>query len=173
MYYGDEDDPEREEILPPIRMKRKKGVKVRAVNERKVLASRLLAWRDDTHFNDPLASVYPPSFIMDNRGVKILARLHPSIVTGPEQVAAALGETHEWEDEYSHQVFKIIQVYDRELADHRKSEAAQHKARQKCVKHGQDKARFAEVSNETEDRIRQDVLRRFSMAASGEARDGS
>ena len=140
-------------------MKRKKGIKVRAVNERKVLASRLLAWRDEAHCADPLASVYPPSFIIDDRGIKLLASLHPSSITGPNQVVAALGETQEWNDEYSHQVFKIIQVYNCELTDHHKNKAAQHKAHQKRVKHGQDHAKFTEVSNEIEERIRQDVLR--------------
>ena len=158
-------------------MKRKKGIKVRAVNERKVLASRLLAWRNEAHCADPLASVYPPSFIIDDRGIKLLASLHPSSITGPNQVVAALGETQEWNDEYSHQVFKTIQVYDRELADHHKNEAAQHKARQKRVKHRQDQAKFTEVSNEIEEHIRQDVLRRHAAAtardSAGEVQTGS
>ena len=133
-------------------------------------ASRLLAWCDEAHYADPLASVYPPSFIIDDRGIKLLASLHLSNITGPNQVVAALGETQEWNDEYSHQVFKTIQVYNCKLIDHLKNKAAQHKAHRKHVKHEQDHAKFTKVSNEIEERIRQDVLRQHATAT---ARDSA
>jgi hypothetical protein len=66
---------------------------------------------------------------------------------------AVLGEMLEWEEEYSCQVFEMIQVYDRELADHRKDEADQHKVHQKHAKHVQDQAKFSEASNKIEEHI--------------------
>ncbi|KAH9011631.1 II DNA helicase [Lactarius pseudohatsudake] len=160
LYYGDVGDPDREEILPPRRKKRKGSMKIRAANERKPLISRLLAWRAGAHSKDPLAPVRPPYFIIDDPEIKLLARLHSSNVARPEQVVAALNETQEWQDEWSHQVFEVIQSYDRELVDRRKDEAARHTARQKRVKYEQDQIKFAEASNETAERVRQEVLRR-------------
>lgn len=162
-FYGDVDDPEREEIIPPLR-KRQKGssVKVRAVNERKPLMSRLMAWRAGTHSSDPLAPVRPPSFIIDNQGIKTLARLHPSNITHPEQIVSVLDQTPEWQDLWSRQIFKVIQAYDQELADCRKGEAARNKASQKRAKQEQDQVKFAEVSNGVAERIRQEILSRHT-----------
>jgi len=50
----------------------------------------------------------------------------------------ALDEADEWKDQWSCQVFKVIQAYDQELADRCKDEAAWYRARQKRVKHEQD-----------------------------------
>ncbi|KAF8256917.1 P-loop containing nucleoside triphosphate hydrolase protein [Lactarius quietus] len=164
LYYGDEDDPEREEIILPTRKRQKGGVKVRATDERKMLISRLLAWRAATHLNDPLASVRPPTFIIDNRDIKIVARLHPSSITSSEQLVTVLGQTREWQNNWAHQILKVINKYDRELDDRRKEEAAQSKARQKRIKQNKDQVKFTEVTNNTEERIRQDVLRRHAAA---------
>lgn len=165
MYYGSVDDPEREEILPPPRKKKKRGANVRGVKERKTLVTRLLAWRASAHSNDRLAPVRPPCFIIDDEDIKILSKIHPSNITRSEQVVAALGETQEWEDEWSRQIFEVIQAYDRELSDQRKDEAARSKARQKRLKLEKDQVKFAEVTNEMEDRIRQEVLRRHTATA--------
>jgi ribonuclease D len=162
LYYGDPDDPEREEIVPPTRKRRKGGVKVRTTDERKQLINKLLAWRTAVHLNDPLASVRPPTFIIDNKDIKVLARLHPSSVTDSEQLVTVLGQTREWQNNWSNQILEVIQLHDRELDDRRKAEAARSKARQKRVKQGKDQARFAEVSNEVEERIRQEVLMRHA-----------
>ena len=122
LYYGAAEDPDREEILPPSPKKRKAGTKVRATNQRRPLISRLLAWRASMHSKDPLASVRPASFVLDDMDIKTLARLHPSNVTHPGQVVDALDQTQEWQDHWSIPIFQVIQAYDSELADHRKKE---------------------------------------------------
>ncbi|KAF8272466.1 hypothetical protein EI94DRAFT_1796088 [Lactarius quietus] len=71
---------------------------------------------------DPLASVLPAYFILDDMGIKTLARLHPSNITHPGQVVDVLNETQEWQDEWAVPLFQVIQDYDHELADHRKEE---------------------------------------------------
>jgi hypothetical protein len=123
------------------------------VKEHKPLTSGLLAWRAEAHSNDPLSPVQPPSFIIDNQGIKALAKLHPLNVTNPEKIVTMLDQTPEWQDLWSRQLFDVIQAYDRELSDHRKDEAARNKARQKRAKHEQDQVRFTEVSNEIAKRI--------------------
>ena len=124
--------------------------------------SRLMAWHACTHLSDPLGPVRPPSFIIDNQGIKTLARLHPSNVTHPEQIVTVLDQTPEWQDLWSRQIFEVIRAYDRELAEHRKDEAARNKACQKRAKHEQDQVKFAEVSNGIAERIRQEVLSRHT-----------
>ncbi|KAI9442063.1 P-loop containing nucleoside triphosphate hydrolase protein [Lactarius psammicola] len=147
LYYGDTNDPEREEILPPQRKKWKgsANLKVCAANERGPLVARLLAWRASAHSNDPLASLWPPTFIIDNSDIKVLAKLHPSNVTHPEQIVTTLDETEEWGDQWSSQVLEVIQAYDRELADCHKEEVVRYKAHQKRVKHEQDQDKFTEL----------------------------
>ncbi len=124
LYYGSADDPNQEEILLPLRKKWKVGVKVRATNQHKPLISRLLTWHAGMHSKDPLASVRPPLFILNDKAIKVLTRLHPSSVTQSEQVVDVLGKTQEWQDQWSILVFEVIWVYDQELADCHKEEVA-------------------------------------------------
>ncbi|KAH9022119.1 hypothetical protein EDB85DRAFT_1895384 [Lactarius pseudohatsudake] len=158
LYYGDVGDPDQEEILPPQRKKRKGSMKICAANEHKPLISRLLAWRAGAHSKDPLAPIRPPYFIIDDPEIQLLARLHLSNVVHPEQIVAVFCSTQEWQDEWSHQVFEVIQSYNRKLVDHCKDEVAHHTARQKRVKYEQDQIKFAEASNETAECVRQEVL---------------
>ena len=80
-----------------------------------------------------------------------------------------LDEMDEWKDQWSCQVFKVIQAYDQGLADRHKDEAAWYRAHQKQVKHKQDQVKFTEVSNETEECIWQEILMRHSTATAGKA----
>ena len=170
LYYGSADDPDREEVILPLRNKRKAGKKTRATSQRQPLISRLLAWRARIHSLDSLASVRPAYFIIDDEGIKTLARLHPSDVTSPGQVVDALSETQEWKVLWSASVLRVIEAYDRELTERRNAEGAQQKARQKRTKQEQDLAKFNEVSNETAEKIRQDVLRRHAARVAALAR---
>jgi hypothetical protein len=158
LYYGNVNESDREELLPPSRKKRKASVKVRATNKRGPLTARLVAWRIRVHDGDLLVSVQPPSFILNDTSIKTLSRLHPAEVTGPEKVVSVLDETEEWQAEWSGQVYETIWAYDQELEELRKKEAARHKARQRRAKQDQDTAKFAEVSNLTAERICQEVL---------------
>ncbi|KAI9436004.1 hypothetical protein H4582DRAFT_2079138 [Lactarius indigo] len=164
LYYGDVNESDREEILPPLQKKQKAGVKVRATNERAPLADRLIAWRIQVHESDPLASVRLPTFILNDFSIKKLSRLHPAEVTCPEKIVSVLNETQEWQANWSGQVYEVIRAYDQEIEDLRKREAARHKAHQKRVKQDQDIAKFAEDSNQTAERIRQEVLQRHRAA---------
>lgn len=167
LYYGDVDESDREEIILLPRRKRKAGVKVRATNERGPLTARLIAWRTRAHANDPLGNVRPPTWILDDTGIKRLSRSHPEQVTSSEKVVSILNQTQEWKAKWSGQVYEIIRAYDQELEDVRKKEAARHKARQRRTKHDQDTAKFAEVSKQTEERVRQDFLQRHHAATGG------
>jgi hypothetical protein len=149
LFYGDVDEPDREEILLPAKEKRRSKKKVRPGKEREILKLRLLSWRTETHKHDPLAAVRPPTFILDDKGIKILATIHPTDIRNTTQVVLALDETEEWDQEWSKEIITIIQAYDNELKDTRKTATAQQKARQKR-------------QADTERRIRESVLQQAS-----------
>ncbi|KAF8957732.1 hypothetical protein BDZ97DRAFT_1924345 [Flammula alnicola] len=167
LLYGDIDEIDRKEILPPRKGKRPAGKKVRATKDRMELKSRLLLWRTDTHSNDPLASVQPPSFILDDKAIKTLAIIHPTEIRNTTQVVLALNEIDEWDQEWSKKILAVIRTYDKELDDARKAAVAQEKARQKRRKVEIDKALFQEES----DRVRAETERRIQeSAAQGSSR---
>ncbi|KAH8993095.1 P-loop containing nucleoside triphosphate hydrolase protein [Lactarius deliciosus] len=108
LYYGGVDESDREAIPLPLQKKRKAGIKVRATDERGLLVDKLRAWRLRVHDSDPLASVRPPTFILDDSSIKKLSRLHPAEVTGPEKIVSILKETPEWQANWSGQVYELM-----------------------------------------------------------------
>ncbi|KAN0135294.1 hypothetical protein V8E53_006859 [Lactarius tabidus] len=165
--YSTPDNPDREEIILPIRKKRKAGTKTCAMSQHQLLISQLLNWRTTVHSNDSFSSVWPAYFILDDGGIKALSKLHPSNITCPGQVVEALNETQEWKDLWSTSLFRVIQAYDREITEQCDEETAQQKDHQKWTRHEQDFARFMEESAETAERICQEVLRRYAAATAG------
>jgi len=115
LFYGDVDESDREEILPPAKKKRPSKKKVRPLKERGDLKLCLLSWRTETHEHDPLAAVRPPSFILDDKGIKTLATMHLTEIRNTTQVVQALGESEEWDQEWSKKILTVIQTYDNEL----------------------------------------------------------
>jgi len=146
---------------------KRKFLKSRIPGDRKELVARLLTWRLKASTNDPLAAVHPPSFIVDDKGILTLAKLHPAEVTHHEQVVSALKETQEWRDEWSAKIFNVIQKYDQELIRRRKVESVQVKERMKRAKMEQDLARFREESEKTAAQIEQETLQRFAGKSLG------
>lgn len=140
--------------------------KVRPVKERAALKLRLLSWRAETHKRDPLAAVRPPTFILDDIGIKNLAKVYPTEIRNPTQLVQVLDETEEWDQEWSKEIIAIIQAYDNELKGARKAAMAQQKARQKRQKIDLDHAKFQEESDriqaDTERRIRESALQQSS-----------
>jgi len=149
LYYGDINETDRIEILLE-RKKRKAGIPVRKTAFRPTLVSRITVWRFETHSRDKLCSVRPPSFIIDDKSIKKLARLHPSNITLPAHVTAALNETPEWESEWSTPIFNIIQSYDQELDTLRKETMAKKKVQKKRARVEQDRAMFEATSMDAE-----------------------
>ena len=115
LFYGDVNDSDREEIQPPTKEKRPSKDKVWHLKERQALKLRLLSWRTEASQNNPLAAVRPPMFILDDHGIKALATLHPNNIRNTSQVVQALGETDEWNNEWSKKILTVVQAYDNEL----------------------------------------------------------
>ena len=156
------DDPsDRIMVVPPQREKRKAQDKRRSSDERKSLVSRLVAWRYNAHAIDPLAAVRPPSFIIDNAGITLLAKLHPQDITSYQQIRVILDQSMEWEEEWSQKIFDIIQQFEEDLITRRRTTATQKKNQQKRMKVVQDSISFEKDSKENEERIRLQVLQRY------------
>lgn len=118
---------DRIKILPPQKDKRKAEDKRRTPDERISLMSRLVAWRHDVHATDTLAAVYPPSFIIDDTSIALLAKLCPQDITNYQQIRVILDHSIEWENEWSKKIFEIIQRFDQDLTALRQTTATQKK----------------------------------------------
>jgi hypothetical protein len=118
-------------VLLPPKEKRKARDKHRTPDERRSLISRLVAWRHDAHTQDPLAAVTPPTFIIDDASIIVLAK---EDITSSEQVRVVLDQTLEWEDEWSKEIFSVIRQFNQDLLVLRETTATQNKNQQKRMK---------------------------------------
>ena len=167
LYYAMPNDPsDRIMVVPPQKKKCKAQDKQRTSDERKSLASRLVAWRYNAHAMDPLSAVRPPSFIIDKAGITLLAKLHPQDISNYRQIRIILDQTMEWEEEWSKKIFDIIQQFDEDLINLRRTTATQKKNQQKRMKVVQDVISFEQHSKENEERIRLQVLQRYGKQTS-------
>lgn len=87
--------------------------------------SRLVAWRHNAHTKDPLAFARPPSFIIDDASIVILAKLHSQYLTDYHQITVTLDQTVEWEEEWSEEIFDVIHQFDQDLIALRQTIATQ------------------------------------------------
>ena len=162
LYYGMQNDPsDRIMVVPPQKEKRKAQDKCRTSDERKSLISRLVAWRFNAHAMDPLSAVRPPSFIIDKASIILLAKLHPQDISSYRQVRIILDQSLEWEEEWSKKIFDVIQQFEEDLINLRRTTATQRKNQQKRKKVVQDVISFEQHSKENEERIRLQVLQRY------------
>ncbi|KIK01226.1 hypothetical protein K443DRAFT_122470 [Laccaria amethystina LaAM-08-1] len=128
LFYGDVKNSDREEIQPPAKEKCGLKNKIQHLKEQQALKLQLLSWCTEASQNDPLAAVRPPTSILDNHGIKMLATLHPNNIRNTSQVVQALGETDEWDDEWSKKILTVIQTYDNKLKGGQKAAATMEKA---------------------------------------------
>ena len=149
-------------VVPPQKEKRKAQDKRRTSDERKSLVSRLVAWRYNAHAIDPLAAVRPHSFIIDNAGIALLAKLHPQDISNYQQIKVLLDQSMEWEEEWSKKIFNVIQQFEEDLVTLRRTTTTQKKNQQKRMKVVQDIISIEQDSKENEERIRQQVLQQYS-----------
>ena len=163
LYYGDIDESDRINISVPRKGpgKRKQQPKYRPVIERQSLVSRLVLWRVEAHTEDPYAAIRPPSFIIDDKDILKLARLPHDYFTDHCQVTAVLGETQEWQDEWSTKIFNVIRGFDCELSRLQKTGPVEKKTRQKRARLELNTAMFQQDSSEREAEIMKRVTEEF------------
>ena len=77
-----------------------------------MLQSHLQAWCAETHALDHLHSVWPITFVCNDKSIIKLATIHSNKVTCILDIVRALDETEEWGGEFGHAVYDIICAYD-------------------------------------------------------------
>lgn len=97
---------------PGIRKSRAGKPKNRAMKERPLLRSLLTSWRSAAHRADPLRSVRPATFIIDNVKIKLLASIGPTRIRIPSHVTEFLSETKEWSACWALAIFDVIHRFD-------------------------------------------------------------
>lgn len=164
IFYGGADEPDRQKIVQPPKAKRKRTPKSRPIPDRDELAAQLLVWRLNASTTDPLAAVRPISFIIDDKGILALAKLHPNDINDRRKIVTTLNETVEWDEEWSQKILNVIQKYDTNLSAKRKAIVVQTKERAKWNREQENKRMFDEESKKTEERIREQMLLRLGIA---------
>jgi hypothetical protein len=86
--------------------------KNRAMKERHLVRSLLTTWRSTAHRTDPLRSVRPATFIIDDAMIKLLATILPGRIRIPSHITEFLGETKEWSALWALPIFDVIHRYD-------------------------------------------------------------
>ncbi|KAJ7724305.1 P-loop containing nucleoside triphosphate hydrolase protein [Mycena maculata] len=91
--------------------KRKRN-KYRPVKQRPKLVELLTEWVTEVHQKDELRFVRPPSFILDDTGIKELSRANSPIISSFKSVTYLLRQSEEWETLYAQALFELIKSYD-------------------------------------------------------------
>ena len=164
VYYGDTHEEDRKKVVAPPKAKRKRVGRYRPTADREALLGRLFSWRLEASNNDPIAFARPPSFIIDDKDIQTLVKMHPKDITRADELVVKLKETQEWKDEWSMKIFQVVHAYDQELIQHRKAAIEEEKNNRKRAKVNQDFTTFEEESQKTAARIRQEVLERFNSS---------
>ncbi|KAK0438276.1 hypothetical protein EV421DRAFT_1906812 [Armillaria borealis] len=75
---------------------------------------RMLRWREEEHFADPLGAVRPDYLIVTEKNIVKLCQVHPSNMKLPSDIVSLLGEEDDWASEWSEKIFGVIKQFDTE-----------------------------------------------------------
>lgn len=97
---------------PAIRKSKTGRPKNRQMKDRALVRSLLATWRSAAHKTDPLRSVRPATFIIDDAMIKLLATILPGRIRIPSHITEFLGETKEWSTQWAFPIFDVIHRFD-------------------------------------------------------------
>jgi hypothetical protein len=86
--------------------------KNRPVKQRIPLQILIRTWRAEAHRIDPLRTLRPASWIIDDAKIKKLATLLPTRIRTPSDITALLNEGVEWSSEWSLKLFNVVHLFD-------------------------------------------------------------
>ncbi|KAG9310627.1 hypothetical protein JVU11DRAFT_9195 [Chiua virens] len=92
---------------------RRKRNQLRATAERQQLLDILIAWREQTHDEDPYQGVWPITRLIHDDGLELLSKTPATGITSLSDLVA-LEESEEWGSEYGTQIFTIIKQFDQQ-----------------------------------------------------------
>ncbi|KAG1765404.1 hypothetical protein EDD22DRAFT_845388 [Suillus occidentalis] len=93
---------------------KRKRTKLQDKELHKPLLAKLKKWRTDTHFNDPLQSVWPITWLCDDNSLEILSKTNPDNLRTVDNIIKLLEETEEWGKDCGQQILKVIARFDKE-----------------------------------------------------------
>jgi len=90
-----------------------KQIQYRAKEDRLGLFDTLVAWRYEVHTQNPLNVIWPATWILDDDGIDLLSKTHPSDIGSAQDIMVLLQETAEWTIEFGQQLFDVIKRFGR------------------------------------------------------------
>ena len=94
--------------------KRKRQPQYRAKEDQASLFNTFLTWWNEAHNCDPDSYSQSATYLVDNKGLNLLSKIHPSDIYSPQTIMDLLQETPEWADEFAQQIFNVIKQFDRD-----------------------------------------------------------
>ena len=76
------------------------------------LFNTLLTWQNEALDLDLNSFAQPATWIIDNKGLNLLSKLHLSDIYGQKTIVDLLQETPEWANKFAQQIFNIIRQFD-------------------------------------------------------------
>ena len=92
---------------------KRKHTQYRAKEDRASLFNTLLTWRNEAHDHDPDSFSQLEAYFIDNNGLDLLSKIHPTDISGPQTIVDLLQETPQWAGEFAQQIFNVIKQFDR------------------------------------------------------------
>ena len=77
---------------------------------------RLIEWLKVEHATDSLRAVRPPHLILSQTQCLTLMCVHPTKITLPSNITALIEESAEWGDEWADTLFKVLVLFNADLA---------------------------------------------------------
>ena len=94
--------------------KRKRQPQYRVKEDLASLFNMLLTWRNEARNGDPDSYSQSATYLVDNKGLNLLSKIHPSDIYSPQTIKDLLQETPEWADKFTQQIFNVIKQFDRD-----------------------------------------------------------
>lgn len=99
----------------------------RPTQERPYLEYRIIEWLRSEYLADPFRSTRPPDLILTDTQRATLVRADPRKIKTAQDITALLGESADWEAEWSAKIFKVITLFNDECASIFKQPTTQRK----------------------------------------------
>lgn len=142
----------REPAILDEEKQKKPRMRYRAKIDRDELEKRLQNWRKVAHSNDPILCSWPPTYILHDDALILLARAKAGSFKTPTEIGTFLEETDEWIDAWGDRVLNIISQYDLELKVAKDARVKAARAAKRAAKAAQAlEDKIVDVESEDED----------------------
>lgn len=85
---------------------------MRTAIEQDALLKHLTDWRERAHGENPF---FPCSWLIDDAGLELISKTHPSKLRSVQDLVGLLGETDDWAGEHGTKLFEVIAQFEESL----------------------------------------------------------